>query len=415
VSFETDAAHVTIRMYNVGFGDAFLLAFPSSAGSKRVLIDCGVHASSPRPTPMREIVAHILESVTDGDGTPRIDLVVGTHRHRDHVSGFDDERWGAVEVGEVWMPWTEHPTDQKAKEIREAQSSAAKRLHFALPKLGATAELVELAGNALTNDEAMATLHEGFAGRPERRFRSAEEPEPVEPPVLPGVRVHVLGPVRDPEVIRDMDPPTGEGYFRLEEGEVDEDAAPAPFGPDWALLPAQLAEPALNHLELSKQDRKRLDELEQLTQFGLVVALEKAVNGTSLVLAFEVGDAVLLFPGDAQWGTWNWMLEDEGARKLLERTCFYKVGHHGSHNATPKDFVEDTLGARRAAPGVPRDDLRAMVSTHQLKMWEFIPKAELLTALRDLSHLVVRSDESATPVDGFTYQDDLFVETRIPV
>ena len=65
--------------------------------------------------------------------------------------------------------------------------------------------------------------------------------------------------------------------------------------------------------------------------------------------------------------------------------------------------------------GQPLDDLRAMVSTHHLKMWEFIPKAELLTALRDLSPQVVRSDELADQVAGFSYQDDLFVETKIPI
>lgn len=36
-------------------------------------------------------------------------------------------------------------------------------------------------------------------------------------------------------------------------------------------------------------------QLAEVDAFALAVALEKAVNGTSLVLMFELGDAYLLF------------------------------------------------------------------------------------------------------------------------
>lgn len=83
-------------------------------------------------------------------------------------------------------------------------------------------------------------------------------------------------------------------------------------------------------------------------------------NNISLVLAFElpVSKKVLLFPGDAQVGNWlswhritRWEWEAglagiQGAeaptgkpdmKDLLGRVAFYKVGHHGSHNATIKE------------------------------------------------------------------------------
>ena len=53
----------------------------------------------------------------------------------------------------------------------------------------------------------------------------------------------------------------------------------------------------------------------------------------------EVGDFRLLFPGDAQHGAWMHAQEDPDARAMINNVDFYKVGHHGSHNATPKDFV----------------------------------------------------------------------------
>jgi len=84
----------------------------------------------------------------------------------------------------------------------------------------------------------------------------------------------------------------------------------------------------------------------------LALQLDSDTNNTSLVLAFELVDSgrVLLFPGDAQVGNWlswhegiEWTVEQNGkprtvnAKDLLERTVLYKVGHHGSHNATLRE------------------------------------------------------------------------------
>ena len=40
---------VSVRMYNVGFGDSFLLTFPADDRPRRVLVDCGNHAAGPPP------------------------------------------------------------------------------------------------------------------------------------------------------------------------------------------------------------------------------------------------------------------------------------------------------------------------------------------------------------------------------
>ena len=79
---------------------------------------------------------------------------------------------------------------------------------------------------------------------------------------------------------------------------------------------------------------------------ALALAMNNATNNASLVLAFELskGGKVLLFVGDAQAGNWrSWSddeFDDDGAKvtaeDLLGRTVLYKVGHHGSHNATMK-------------------------------------------------------------------------------
>ncbi len=114
----------------------------------------------------------------------------------------------------------------------------------------------------------------------------------------------------------------------------------------------------------------------------LAFSLDKAMNNTSLVTLLMFRDTYLLFPGDAQYGNWRWWLENENADDILARINFYKVSHHGSVNATPKDAVE------KMSVG----NFGAMVST-QSSPWESIPKPELMTALSDCAtNRIVRSD-----------------------
>jgi beta-lactamase superfamily II metal-dependent hydrolase len=413
-------SEATIRMYNVGFGDCFLLRLPAEDGERKVLFDCGSHSASKRPRKMSEVVGQIVEDVRDADGTPRIDVVVGTHRHQDHVSGFSDEQWAEVEVREVWMPWTEHPTDPEARRIREEQSRTAHRLAMSLQLSGDTSGLLELAENQLTNAAAMETLHHGFAGSPRRRFLPGQPEEGEDPgdeladSPLGGLGVRVLGPGRAEGVIRDMDPPVGESYLRMSGILVEgEDALSSAFGDEWVVDEAEFRKGgAFEHLSLNGNVRSRLAKIASEDQLAVAVALEKAVNGTSLVIAFAIGQAVLLFPADAQWGTWEAILSDDETRKLVGRTTFLKVGHHGSHNATPRDFVE-LLAERRGADG---DGLAAMVSTNTLKRWPKIPKAELLEALAEVTPRVARSDQGGGKrVKGFGHWGEDYIDLTVPL
>src|SRR4030095_12132816 len=119
------------------------------------------------------------------------------------------------------------------------------------------------------------------------------------------------------------------------------------------------------------------------SDLAVAVALDKAVNGTSLMLMLEIAGEHLLFPGDAQWGTWQAAMNDPEWRELMGRVSFYKIGHHGRHNATPRDFVE----------GIVPSKIQAMVSTLTRDVWPDIPKMELLDALEAKQATIARSDE----------------------
>jgi beta-lactamase superfamily II metal-dependent hydrolase len=414
--------HVVVRMYNVGFGDAFLILFPGTDRPRRVLVDCGSLIGGGGPRKISEVADAIIDDVTDADGVARIDLVIGSHRHADHVSGFENKRWHTVEVGEVWMPWTEHPTDPEATRIRETQSRLAARLTAALAAStsaeGRFAHM--LAANSLKNAKAMAMLHGGFANAPKPKFLPGKAPYSVRKPArLPGVRVHVMGPSRDPEVIRDMDPPAGRSYLALDRGAAEGAVKVAPFAPAsaWDVPIGEYGRGKdTKHLKLEPRDRAYLDEQADVDLFALAVSLDKAVNGTSLVVAFEIGDACLLFPADAQWGTWHAMLSNPDAASVLARTTFWKIGHHGSHNATPKDFVE-LLQAAHAGGG--DETLWSMVSTRS-DQWDDvpheIPRRPLLDAVGTVADFLARSDLPAEAPDaGFARHDEQVTEALVPI
>ena len=108
---------------------------------------------------------------------------------------------------------------------------------------------------------------------------------------------------------------------------------------------------------------------------ALALRLNSHINNTSLVLAIEstASGKVLLFPGDAEFGSWEswhciegWMKKGKDgkpwAEDLLGRTIFYKVGHHLSYNGTalekgilmmkdPRLVAMATLDRHRIAKG----------------------------------------------------------------
>jgi beta-lactamase superfamily II metal-dependent hydrolase len=414
------AKEILVRMYNVGFGDCFLVEYPGTGGAtRRILVDCGSIAAG--PLAMTDVVEQILADTQDESGVSHIDVLVCTHRHADHVSGFGNPKWKQVQIKEVWFPWTEDPDDEAATEIRESQARLALALVNRWSKLAPGQEGVDAEGsmplgeaqapwhamalNALTNQKAMTMLHEGIASRPKAFFLSSDgNPKRVRTEALPEINAFVLGPSKSPDIIRDMDPPAGKTYLRQQVSRGGTTEELEPFSEDWPIDPSQFAVHSdWQHLTVSDAHAKRIEEAGTAWDPAVTVALEQAVNGTSLILAFEIGEAVLFFPGDAQWGTWNAMLKKSKARALIERAEFWKVGHHGSHNATPQEFVESLIGRQCCA----------MMSTKKGK-WASIPRLPLLDAVKAKGIELARSDGNKnSDYKRFAVWNKSRVETRL--
>lgn len=405
---------VRIRMYNVGFGDCFLLFVPTEAGERKILIDCGSIKTAKHG--IGEIVGALLDDLKGSDGRPHVDLLIATHRHRDHISGFADPRWREVSVGEVWMPWTESPSDARATRLRQMQMRFAVALENAIKtrEMAGRAALLDLVANAQSNEAALDMLRQGFRGRPPRHYLPGEqEPGAIRyVTALPGIEFHLLGPPHDEAALERMKPAANEAYLAALEfdaaGAVG-DQATFDFGWNWVIM-GDFARAYLDKRHcLSREDMAAVNAHARERDWELLAAsADNAINNTSLILMIRVGAAHLLFPGDAQWGPWQLLLDNAEASGMLAKTTFYKVGHHGSHNATPKRFVE-----MWAKSGRKRTARQSMMSVTSYQRYKDIPRQPLVDALVRTVGQLVRSDEIDVAHD-VKRSGELWVEMAVP-
>jgi hypothetical protein len=406
----TAPEQVRIRSYNVGFGDAFLLMFSYPNGdAKHVLIDFG---SSERSdfTPDRGLLA-IAEQIKEDCGE-KLDIVVATHRHSDHVSGFA-RRPGAVirslQPELVIQPWTEQPgLDPNARAPARAGGGApgvqsralvarlsemhafARAVLDELPRLEAAPEVpkavtdqlrflgdTNLSNKAAVRNLATMGVRNPVYARFGTRLRTAD--------ILPGVKIDVIGPPtleQSPGIAR-------EARVHDEFWQLAAARARAARRRDGRLFPG--AATAARRPQEARAVIPKIDSMHAEEMLALVRSLDDVLNNTSLILVFEFGRQRLVFPGDAQIENWSHALfearNSAAIRARLRNATFYKVGHHGSLNATPKTLWN--AFSKRSETAGP-DRLRTMVSTLAGKHGDplrgtEVPRSKLVDALCQLS------------------------------
>ncbi len=373
---------IRIRMYRVGFGDCFLVSLPVGAAERRyILVDCGVHAQGDIGS-IEQVVADIV-AVTGG----KLAIVIATHAHQDHISGFDrfGDQFAKFEISEVWLPWTWDPADPNAVKLQTKQAAVVEQLaaHFAaLAAVGSLATTTAAAANAITNlrgnAHAIALLNSGFGVGAKVRYLKAGDTL-TDPAGLPGLSVRVLGPPQSELFLAQMNPPAGQQYLGTEAGGPEHTTRVEPFGARWRVSPGAL--PSLE-TRLLRADEERLDHATSSPAEDLAFALDQARNNESVVTFITYRGQNLLFAGDAQYGNWRWWLDNEQPDQILPEVAFYKVAHHGSVNATPKDALEKMADGHFAA----------MVSTQSIP-WASIPRVPLMQRLSDKTkQKIMRSD-----------------------
>ncbi|HSN43167.1 MAG TPA: hypothetical protein VLR88_03840, partial [Propionibacteriaceae bacterium] len=332
-----NATTVTVRMYHVGFGDCFLVTINQNNDVWRMLIDCGVHALDRNAPPIRDSVTGLIGDLAamSADGVPRLDVIVATHRHADHISGFAVDAWETVQVGEVWLPFTENEADPDTAALQRRQTTSAHRLRALIHErtraapgddsLAGTALALTLnsLGNADAMDRLLGRNQKGFANTPTLRFLPDKNPAGnVIPVSIDGAVVHALGPSRDPAELKRMDPPTSVAWLQLE---LDDTPAETPRPPSPLFADQYVVTDPSTLPEALLKAREAIGFTLDQQLLGAASVLESALNNTSLFLVLDVCGIRLVFPGDAQWGAWQHVLDNPDNRVLLQSAALYKI------------------------------------------------------------------------------------------
>jgi hypothetical protein len=120
------------------------------------------------------------------------------------------------------------------------------------------------------------------------------------------------------------------------------------------------------------------------------------MNNTSVILLIQAGDRRLLFCGDAQIENWEYALtfapDHPDVLDLLRGVDLYKVGHHGSRNATPR-----TLFGLWTEPATRGRKMTALMSTKPCVFGTTashteVPRDTLVTALNERMPLLSTMD-----------------------
>jgi hypothetical protein len=449
-------------MYRLALGDCFLLSFGQKSFDFHLLIDCGTLKGSPRTDALPAVIADIRKT-TDG----KLNAVAVTHEHWDHLSAFAQhpDLFDQIEFDKVWLPWTEDPNDPDpvARQLRERFEPGLRAMGLAAAADPAVQSLLGFFGfddgGALGAASGKLSVNTRKARDYVLNRKSASQPflspgDVLEP--VAGLRVYVLGPPRSRKQLARDQPRAGETFEMAMRSGVNAALGAALLQRFHATGEGD-AETIDNYYPFDRRYRahsaeeqgrpefklllKRYREEESYRQIDddwlsgaaeLALQMDSDTNNASLVLAMELvaSGKVLLFPGDAQVGNWeSWhdvefKVKEDGATKkvtaeeLLRRTVLYKVGHHGSHNATRKPGGLESMNSRELVAMIPTDAEFAL--GRKPHPWH-MPAAGLGTALEEKTKgRVLRADstfpqtaEQKKAFPGRVSVNDLFIEYEL--
>ena len=196
------ADKLLIRLYDVGLGDCIYCRIPKAHKSGRdfhILIDCGTLSSTDFLSAAIDNLKTMLPAI---DGKRHVDLLVVTHEHKDHMTGFGMKLWDDLSFGAIWMSAAmdlDHPEAKRAKKLHSFAANAmeqALRLNLAL-----SPPLMELAASLALNKDAMKTLRETLPKasgiKPVYVHAKSKKADLALPLKAADVTVSVLGPEKD--------------------------------------------------------------------------------------------------------------------------------------------------------------------------------------------------------------------------
>jgi hypothetical protein len=356
---EMDA--LTVRMYNVRFGDAILISVPDAedgtAKTRHILIDVGnaLNKEGGKDFVFKPVIEDIAASIGDAP----IDLYVMTHEHLDHIQGLF---YGQVKEGlprlpvkSAWLPASSEPgyydrdwpeTDEDGNPL----GTPKKHLDLLESNYWAIARYAEArknAGEALApkmqallmnnNPRSSAECVEYLRSLPQKTplyiHRLAGADNHINPHPFEVAQLKVWAPEENSAIYYGRFRPMALGVEGGVEGGVEDTKPPQLVVPN--------PPPGV--------DAGSFYRLVEARRSGVVdnlLAIDKARNNSSIVFSLEWQGWKLLFTGDAELRSWREM----DKRDVLSPVHFLKISHHASHNGTPEDEILEKI-----LPEIPPD------------------------------------------------------------
>jgi len=370
-----------------------------------VMIDCGYKPGSQAFLDHGKSIGDVVKHLhTSCGGHLDLVILTHEHQdHLNGIWKTSKPYFKDFQIEKTWLAWTEDPGNELANTLRKRHKdqllgllAARRELALAVdkndPAVGRLDSLLglEFGGGAeelsveemlaaatdpekSNNKQALKFIKDKAAAR-KGVFYLSPGGKPLPLDGTTGVKAFILGPPENADLIADEDPREDESFpqdhafsftaaARTPLGERTSPFSRHYFVPleftnvsDTSFFNEQYGTNPVNddsdHIEVpSDAAWRRIDNEWLYSAETLALKLNAGINNTCLVVAFELPNSgkVLFFAADAQRGNWYSWKDVEfkdgdeiiTSKNLLGRAVLYKVGHHGSHNATLSGTVND--------------------------------------------------------------------------
>jgi beta-lactamase superfamily II metal-dependent hydrolase len=349
---------LTVRFYNVRFGDAILITVPDrnpktkKVTKRRILIDFGNAPTVASPEGGDDSVFKpVVDDLIQELGGKPIDLYVMTHEHLDHVQGLphadkkthpNGELATKLPIDYAWLTgsaredyYEDHP-DAKKKKLAFIEMYEKIERHL---KLAGEDQLAPFRRFLAINNPASTKQCVEFL-RTVARKKTSYVHRSVGKPAdgTPLFKVKGTHPFKEARFeIWAPEEDTSDYYGKFQPLSLGEAASSAGVAAEAAAPP--LPPPGVDAGAFYNLVDTRLSGIGDN-----MLAIDQAENNTSVVFLIEWRKWRLLFAGDAEIRSWQTM----GREGVLKPVHFLKVSHHGSHNGTPEDDLFEAILPKKA-------------------------------------------------------------------